>query len=176
MIYEPREDSYLLQKYVRKYVKKGDIVLDVGTGSGIQAATALEITEHVTAVDINKHAVDRVKKEHLKIKVIQSDLFAKVPKEEKFDVIIFNPPYLPEEERESFEERLVLSGGKYGHEILERFFKEAKSYLKPQGKLLVVFSSLTGDIKEIIKRLGYSMQELAEESYFFEKIGVYLIT
>src|SRR3989344_5438187 len=151
MIYEPREDSYLLQTQVRQYVKKGDAVLDVGTGSGIQAVAALEITEHVTAVDINKHAVDKVKKEHPQIKVIQSDLFTKIPKSEKFDVIIFNPPYLPEEERESFEERLVLTGGKYGHEILERFFKEARHYLKPKGKILVVFSSLTGDIKEIIK-------------------------
>src|SRR3989344_2847014 len=173
MIYEPREDSLLLQKQVRQYVKKGDAVLDVGTGSGIQAATALEITDKVTAVDINKEAVNRVKKEHPRVKVLQSDLFSKIPKEEKFDVIIFNPPYLPEEERESFEDRLVLSGGKYGHEILERFFRHARSHLKPKGKMLVVFSSLTGDIKEIIKKLGYSMKELAEESYFFEKIAVY---
>ena len=60
MIYEPREDSLLLQKQVRQYVKKGDAVLDVGTGSGIQAATVLEITDKVTAVDINKEAVKRV--------------------------------------------------------------------------------------------------------------------
>lgn len=175
MIYEPREDSYLLQKYVRKYVKKGDKVLDMGTGSGIQAATAFEITKDVTAADINKEALARVKKEHPEIKTIQSDLFQKMPKE-KFDVIIFNPPYLPEEKRESFEDRLVLSGGKYGHEILERFFRQAREYLKVGGNIVVVFSSLTGDIKDIIKKLGYSMQELAEESYFFEKIGVYLIT
>lgn len=176
MIYEPREDSYLLQKYVRNYVKEGDAVLDMGTGPGIQAITALAITNNVTAVDIDKNSVNKVKKEHPKIKVIRSDLFTHIPKGEKFDIIIFNPPYLPEEQRESFEERLALTGGKYGHEILERFFKHARNYLKTNGKILVVFSSLTGDIKEIIKSLGYTMKELAEESFFFEKISVYLVT
>ena len=41
-VYEPREDSYLLQKYVEKYCKV-DLVLDIGTGSGIQAITAAKI-------------------------------------------------------------------------------------------------------------------------------------
>ena len=175
MIYEPREDSFLLRKYVKQYVKKGDKVLDMGTGSGIQAIAALKITDNVTAVDINKACIDNLKKTHPNIQAIQSDLFSNVPKNETFDLIIFNPPYLPEEKRETFEERTVLSGGKYGHELLERFFRQAKKYLKPEGKILVVFSSLTGDIKEKIQALGYSMTRLAEESFFFEKIGVYYI-
>lgn len=176
MIYEPREDSLLLQKYVKRYVKKGDKVLDMGTGSGIQAITAFEITKNITAVDINKQCVNNIKKQYPAIKAFQSDLFSNIPKKEAFNLIIFNPPYLPEEKRATFEERTVLSGGKYGHELLERFFRQAKQYLKPKGKILVVFSSLTGDIKEKIQSLGYVMTQLAEESFFFEKIGVYCIS
>ena len=55
MIYEPREDSFLLQKYVKKYSKGR--VLDMGTGSGIQALTALEKTKCVVAVDINEETL-----------------------------------------------------------------------------------------------------------------------
>lgn len=176
MIYEPREDSFLLQKYVKQYVKQGDKVLDMGAGSGIQAITAIEITKDVTAADINKQCISHIQKKYPAIRVIQSNLFSNIPKKEIFDLIIFNPPYLPEEKRETFEERTVLSGGKYGHELLERFFQQAKRYLKPQGKILVVFSSLTGDIKEKIQSLGYVMTHLAEESFFFEKIGVYCIS
>ena len=53
MIYEPREDSYLLQKYVKKY-SKGKYFLDIGSGSGIQAKTAIKAkAKSVLATDIN---------------------------------------------------------------------------------------------------------------------------
>jgi len=57
MIYQPREDSYLLEKYVKKFAFGK--VLDVGTGSGIQAVSALRNnkTKDVLGVDVNKYAV-----------------------------------------------------------------------------------------------------------------------
>tara|TARA_Y100000310_G_scaffold344677_2_gene458727 strand:- start:315 stop:854 length:540 start_codon:yes stop_codon:yes gene_type:complete len=173
-IYEPREDSFLLQKHVRKLVKKDHNVLDIGTGSAIQAITAKKITDNVLAVDINPKAIKLAKEKGLNAKI--SNLFSNINNKQKFDVIIFNPPYLPEDKREKFEERLALSGGKYGHEILKRFFSQAKDYLNAKGKILVVFSSLTGDIINIIKSLGYTLKKLDEQSFFFEKIQVYLIT
>ena len=89
MIYAAREDSFLLAKYVNKF-SKGK-VLDLGTGSGIQAEAALKHTKNVLAVDINKEAVNYVKKKGIKAKV--GNLFSEIDK--KFDLIIFNPPYLP---------------------------------------------------------------------------------
>ncbi|MEK6917169.1 MAG: 50S ribosomal protein L11 methyltransferase, partial [Nanoarchaeota archaeon] len=78
IIYEPREDSYLLQKYVEMYSKGS--VLDMGTGSGIQAITASKKAKEVVAVDINPEAVKQTKLaleiEKIKnVKVLQSDLF-----------------------------------------------------------------------------------------------------
>ena len=110
MIYEPAEDSYLLQEQLKNFVKPGMKVLDMGTGSGIQAKTAKELGAEVLAVDINEGCVEHVK--NLEIDTIQSNLFSKVTG--KFDIIIFNPPYLPEDPREPEDSARSTTGGKTG--------------------------------------------------------------
>ena len=104
-----------------------------------------------------------------------SDLFSNV--KGKFDLIIFNPPYLPEEEKEDLETKLVTTGGKYGYEILERFFKNAKKFLNKNGKILIVFSSLTNKKKvdSLVKKYGFKIKLLEEKGLFFERLYVYLI-
>lgn len=169
MIYEPREDSFLLQKYVKKYAKGK--VLDMGTGSGILAITVLEKTKDVLAVDINSKVIKLLKKKGINAKV--SNLFSKV--KGKFDLIIFNPPYLPEDKREPKDSASATTGGKKGYEIIERFLKQAKKFLKKDGKILIVFSSLTGDVEEMIKKYDYKFKKLEEKKLFFEKLYVYLL-
>lgn len=167
-IYEPEEDSYLLQKYVKKYAKGK--VLDIGTGSGILALTALKNTKDVLAVDINENAVEHVKGLGINAKV--SDLFENV--EGKFGVIIFNPPYLPENEKDG-EMKAALSGGKRGNELTERFLKEAKKHLEKGGKVLLVASSLAGDIIPVFDKLKYKILAMETKSFFFEKITAYVL-
>ena len=171
MIYEPAEDSFLLQKYVEKYAFGK--VLDIGSGSGIHAEAALKKTKNILAVDINKEAVKLLKGKGINSKY--SDLFSNV--KGKFDLIIFNPPYLPEEEKEDLETKLVTTGGKYGYEILERFFKNAKKFLNKNGKILIVFSSLTNKKKvdSLVKKYGFKIKLLEEKGLFFERLYVYLI-
>ncbi|HLC55579.1 MAG TPA: HemK2/MTQ2 family protein methyltransferase [Candidatus Nanoarchaeia archaeon] len=169
MIYEPKEDSYLLQKFVKKYALGR--VLDMGAGSGIQARTALQRTRDVLAVDINPEAVEHCKEQG--IPALQSDLFDKV--EGKFDVIIFNPPYLPRDEREDKESSLITTGGKKGSEVLERFMNNAGLYLADEGKILTVVSSLTPDAEKIITRNGFRFTILGKQSAAFEQLVVYLI-
>ena len=87
-IYQPAEDSYLLQKHVKQY--SIGRVLDLGTGSGIQALTAIKSpnAKEIIAVDINEKAVNELNKQNLrKIKAIQSNLFQNV--HSKFNLIIF---------------------------------------------------------------------------------------
>ena len=171
MIYEPREDSFLLQKYVEKY--SGGKVLDIGTGSGIQALTAMKKTKDVLAVDIDEYSVIYARSEG--VNAIQSDLFQNV--NGRFDLIIFNPPYLPEEELEDKESKKITTGGKYGHEILERFFSQVNKYLNKDGKILIVFSSLTNKKKvdSLIKKYGFKSKLLEEKKIFFESLYVYLV-
>jgi len=167
MIYEAREDSFLLMKYIKNYAK-GEI-LDVGTGSGILAK---EASKHgnVLAVDIDQDALDLVKK--LGIKARKSYLFSNV--KESFDLIIFNPPYLPEDQEEDEDSKKITTGGKNGYEIIERFFSQAKKYLKKDGKILIVFSSLTGDVFKIMEKYGFEFRILEKEKLFFEELYVCL--
>ena len=167
MIYEPKEDSYLILNYIKDY-SKGKI-LDVGTGSGILAEEANKYGD-VLATDIDDEVIEYFRKKG--IKVIKSDLFSNV--EGKFDLIIFNPPYLPEDKEEDKESKRVTTGGKQGFELIERFFSEVKNYLKKDGKILIVFSSLTGDVFGIMRKYGFDYKILEKEKAFFEDILIFL--
>ena len=174
-IYKPREDSKLLEKYVRKYSKS--IVLDIGTGSGIQAITAAKSkkVKKVIATDIQKSIIEPFKKKikNKKIKFIVSDLFKNI-KNKKFDTIIFNPPYLPSELKVK---DLTLEGGKKGYEVIEKFLNDVNTYLKPDGLILIIFSSLTkkDKVDEFIKNNLLESKLLEKQHYFFEDLYVYLI-
>ena len=161
----------MLKKWVEK-LAHGD-VLDMGTGTGIQAFAAAPKAKKVIAVDANPEAIDYCKNafhifDNLEFRV--SDLFSNVP--EKFDVIIFNPPYLPESK---YDKEIDTTGGKEGWEIIEKFLKEAKRHLKKGGIILLVFSSFTNPNKvlEIAKKLGYKEKMLEKKHYNFEDIFVY---
>lgn len=168
-MYEPKEDSYLLQKYVRKHAQ--GIVLDMGTGSGIQAITAAQNkkVEKVIAVDIQKESIEFARKNnpHQKIKYLQRDLFSNIIG--KFNTIIFNAPYLPQE---NSGRDIELEGGKLGNEVIARFLDRARAYLKLKGTILLAFSSLT-QIKELFEKNLFVSKELGREHYFFEDILVY---
>jgi release factor glutamine methyltransferase len=167
-VYRPGEDSYLLQGFVGRLTIGR--VLDMGTGSGIQAVTAAEktIVTHVVAVDINPEALKAARRRAAeagvltKITFVQSDLFEKV--EGSFDWILFNAPYLPSERGL---DDPTWAGGDRGAEVIERFLTAAHDHLSLGGSILLVYSSetgLTGD------RFGYDWEILCEKRLFFETL------
>jgi release factor glutamine methyltransferase len=174
MVYSSQEDSYLLLEQVKKLAHGR--VLDMGTGSGIQAVGAAEKDEvkEVIAVDIDDEAVRQVRNlNNSKIKVFNSDLFLEVGG--SFDTIIFNPPYLPEDENDDDD---ALDGGKKGFELIARFLHQAKDYLNKDGFILIVFSNRTGReaVDEVLMREGFSHELLDKKSLaFFEELYVYRI-
>jgi release factor glutamine methyltransferase len=148
-VYEPSEDSFLLAENLQ--VGKGDHVLDMGTGCGILGVLAARAAAEVVCVDINPHAV-RCAQENAKINgvadrllPVQGDLFGPFRKEEKFDLILFNAPYLPAERPEdgSWLAR-AWAGGADGRQVIDRFVSESLEYLKERGRILLLQSTLSG--------------------------------
>jgi len=172
MIYEPREDSFLLAEEVKKYAKGR--CLDIGTGSAIQAEAAAKKADSVLAVDIQKKVIEHCRKnvKNKKITFRQSDLFSNI--KGKFDTIIFNPPYLPEDARLK---DLTLDGGKKGYEVLERFINSLNNYLNEDGICLIVFSSLTNKekVNEFLENNLFEYEQTAYQKLFFEELYAYLI-
>ena len=167
-IYSPAEDSYLLQRHVERLVE--GTVLDMGTGSGIQAVAAAKKPEVscVVAVDIDPAAVEVARRRAEDARVSQkmcfivSDLFANV--QGRFDWMIFNPPYLPSEADIEDE---TWDGGETGRETTVRFLEGAKEHLAPGGSILLIYSS-----EAVIDAgpLGYKVEILEEKRLFFETI------
>jgi release factor glutamine methyltransferase len=156
---------------VRKLAKGR--VLDVGTGSGIQALSA-ERAESVLGVDIDEDVIARCKRlETGRVRFAVSDLFSNVSG--KFDTIIFNAPYLPSDK--GIEDR-TLYGGSEGHEIIERFLKEAGTFLADDGIILLVFSSFTvkDKVDSLIEENGFDFEELEKVHISFEDIYCYRLT
>ena len=173
-VYEPREDSFLLANIVEE--KSHGDVLDIGTGSGIQALTASKTAKSVTGVDIRKKAVKtaeiNAKRNNIKNVVFkQSNLFEDVSG--KFDLIIFNPPYLPEKQG-LYKDSEQWAGGETGREVIEKFSLEAKDHLKDNGKILMVISSLTGleEVKKIFLKLDFSVNVIKEKKIPWEMLYV----
>ncbi len=179
-VYEPAEDSFMLAEYAKKLKGK---ILDMGTGCGIVAlANALHNKDNfVEGCDVNEKAVKNAE-HNAKIngvknaKFFVSDLFSAVPKNKKYDWIVFNPPYLPTGKNERIKGKLnaAFDGGRNGRRVLDRFLKECRKYLKKSGGLMLLSSSINGHEKtiRILERMGFEVEVLCEERFFFEKLYV----
>lgn len=173
-VYEPMEDSILLAEIVEK--KSRGEVLDVGTGSGFQSFVASKKAKHVTGVDIRKESVKtaeiNAKRNNVKnAKFTQSDLFERVSG--RFDVIIFNPPYLPEKQ-DLYDGSEQWAGGETGREVIKRFSSGVSEHLNENGKILMVVSSLTGleEVKKIFQDLNFSVKVVRERKIPWETLYV----
>ncbi|NWF87434.1 methyltransferase [Candidatus Bathyarchaeota archaeon] len=148
-VYEPAEDSFLFAESLT--VKEGDGVLDMGTGCGILGIIAAEKAPKVVAVDIHPQAV-RCAKENAelngvsdKIFIVHGDLFSAIKIGQKFDLILFNAPYLPLANlaNDDWLER-AWSGGAGGRQVIDRFICEAPKYLNIGGRVFLLQSTLSG--------------------------------
>lgn len=176
-VYEPAEDSFLLADAALSEVRNSDRVLEVGCGSGIISAVIKANTKaSVVGIEINPFAA-RCSKEN-GIEVIRGDLLSCITGE--FDLIIFNPPYLPTNEMERTKDWInaALDGGYDGRSIIKRFLNEAGNCLSNNGKILLLISSMTGidEVRSELISLGYSILEIGHERLDFEQLIVLAAT
>ena len=178
-IYQPSEDSFLMSRILKQQLpsllKRNPNLkfLEIGAGSGIHLQTAFELgikKENIFSSDIDIRSVNHCSS--LGFNCIHSDLFKKI--KGKYDLIIFNPPYLPEDSKEPKDSQLQTTGGKKGNEIILRFLQQAKNYLTADEKIFLITSSLAPEID--FKELGYKEKEIGCEKLFFERLCIFEIS
>ncbi|WP_297828020.1 HemK2/MTQ2 family protein methyltransferase [uncultured Methanobrevibacter sp.] len=175
-VYIPAEDSYLLADNLQ--INEGQSVLEIGTGSGIVAMYASRLTDSVTVTDINFDAC-RLAEENFRangiegIEILFGNLFEPV-KNRKFDVILFNTPYLPTEEDEVLDNTInyAFDGGLNGRKVIDLFLNEVGNHLNDGGIVQLIQSSLSGNEETLEKldSLGFIAEIAASEHFFFEDI------
>lgn len=176
-VYLPSDDSLLLAESFK--VRDGEEVLELGCGCGINAILAAVKASRVVATDINPSAVAATLYNaelnglagRLEVRV--GDLFDPIGAGEQFDVILFNPPYLPvmaEEVKGCLE--VAWQGGDDGRAVTGRFLDGVRNHLKKVGRIYLVQSTLS-HIEATVKRLedeGFVVERVGEAKFPFETI------
>ena len=173
-VYQPAEDSALLASVAEAVVESDDRVLEVGTGSGwVAEQVATETGADVVASDLNPHATRQARDRG--IEAVRADLVSGF-RDGAFDVVLFNPPYLPEDAAAARDDWMetALTGGEDGRAVVDPFVESVSRVLADDGYVLVLVSSLTGvdEVVELAGECGFSVVALREESYPFETLSV----
>jgi HemK-related putative methylase len=174
-IYQPAEDSFLMAEFLKKRIplilkENPDAkIFEMGPGSGINLKAVLQEgvkKKNIFSADINSKAVEHCKK--LGFNCVKSNLFQKTAKTRKYDVIIFNPPYLPDDPREPESSKTATTGGEKGNEIIVEFLQQAKAHLNEGGVVFVITSSRSEGVD--FEGMDYDAKEMARKFLFYEKL------
>lgn len=173
-VYPPAEDTYLLLGAALAEARMEDRTLEIGCGSGILARELSSRVQCLIATDINPHALHATRSRAGDVELIRADLFTGIGGQ--FDLVLFNPPYLPfkPEERSGGWIDWALDGGESGRETINRFLRELEDHLLPGGRALLLISSLTGlhEVMETACTQGFQAKVVLNERCFFEQLYV----
>ncbi len=174
-VYEPAEDTILLADNLE--TQRGELVLELGTGCGLLAILAAKTGAKVVATDINPAAIECASANAVLngveglIDFRLGDLFEPVECE-RFDLVIFNPPYLPIEPGEVLNEPLdrAWEAGADGRRVIDRFLLELPNHLRLNGRALFVQSSLANATKTLkaLKMKNFKVETVREKLSFEE--------
>jgi len=169
-VYPPSEDSILLIESFD--VVAGEALLEIGCGSGVVSLHCAKNGAIVTCGDLNEEAVALTKKNAelnvLGLCVMHTNVYSNITG--RYDTILFNLPYLPVDEEGEL--AMSWSGGDDGLGPLPALLDGAPSRLNPNGRIIVVVSSLMDQSKLSDLLSKYTVRTLSELPLFFEKLQV----
>jgi release factor glutamine methyltransferase len=181
----PRPETEILVEKAAGLLTAPSEILDIGAGSGIISITlAKETGSTVTAVENCKKALKVLKRNitlhNVKDRVVPlcADLFPSPGR--RFDMIVSNPPYIPESEwRElepgvrDFEPKVALAAGDDGLDVIRRIIEHAGDYLKPGGILLMEIGYNQRDrVKVLLEEAGFCSVEFVNDFSQIPRVAV----
>ena len=206
-IYEPSDDTFLLidaiemeldylntHSYFNNFEKITSI--ELGCGNGLVSCCFLSKLKNLNikkeinhyCIDINKDAINLTKNILSKYNfnnntiVKESDLFNNIDKNQKFDIIIFNPPYVTtgrEEYTRALKERDIYAawaGGKKGSETINKFVKELNERIN-NNTIIFLLLSKENDYNLIINNIkskyNLNFELLMKKQFKNEKLAVF---
>lgn len=171
-VYPPSDDTLLLAGSIGPVRGR---VLEIGTGSGLIAVLCARLGARVVATDINPHAVRLARhnaaRNGVGVDSVETDLFDGI--RGAFDIVVFNPPYLPTTRGDITGDRWLdvsVDGGPDGLGPARRFLAGLESHLSPEGRAFTLYSSLSGGRLEA--PAGFASSAVAEKKLVFELLTV----
>lgn len=143
--YEPGEDSYTLYDVLKNENIENKVVVDLGCSTGI-LTDLLDVRNFVLSIDLNTSALLQLKGKN----ALRTDLLKGI-NQEKIDIVVFNPPYVPDFDCP------ILGGGLNGREVIDRF---VDSVTVKCFYLLVIEANKPLEIMHNIRLKGYSVNVL----------------
>lgn len=178
----PRYETEILVDLIINDNSSNKKILDIGTGSGaISLALSKNLKDSkIIGVDISKNAIDLANENKIKLNINnvefkESDIFSNI--EEKFDIIVSNPPYINKEDFEKLDNKLyyepqnALYGGEDGLYFYKKIIKNAKNFLNKNGKIyLEIGYDQKDSISDLLEEYGYKQIKSYKDFNDFDRI------
>lgn len=168
----PRDETELLVRKAIELIDKNNFktVLDMCTGSGCIACMIAKLTNcQAMGVDISTEAIHTAFKNMEKFGLYnraifrKSDVYSKIREDEKFDLIVSNPPYIPPKEKETIQEEVsyepdlaLYTTDEKGLEFYEKIIKDAPKFLNKGGYLMFELGiGQSTDVAQLMNEAGF---------------------
>ena len=167
----------LLAKAAAQTIRQmpGASVLDMGCGSGVVGVASALAGAQVTAIDRNPAAVRATRVNawlnRAALRALEGDLFSPLPKDQRFDLIAFNPPFFTRPQGGPLQ--MALCDGP-GLPLFERFLQEAKAHLQPSGTILIAASTngALALMRDLYALAGYTLSAGPSQERISERLVI----
>ncbi len=184
----PRPETELLVRKAVEKIKEFDFkqILDIGTGTGCIACMIAKLTTaQVLGVDISNEALKISLNNAMHLDLMnkalfrKSDLFSKIRPEEKFDMIVSNPPYIPPSEKEKLQSEVrdfephcaLFTKDEEGLEFYKAIIESAPEYLNKNGWILFELGQGQAEsVKKLLEKNSFDSIELFKDVSGIERV------